>query len=73
MIVMLTVADDEPPLLLAQTVYVVAVVCKTVGVPQMVPLLLSKVRPAGRLPLMAQEVIAPAPVSVAFSGKSVLV
>ena len=47
-------------------------VIKDVGVPQMVPLLVPKFRPDGRLGLMAQEVIAPEPVTVAFSGKSVL-
>ena len=68
---MLTVAEDEPPLLFAQIVNVLSVI-KDVGVPQMVPLLVPKFRPDGRLGLMAQEVIAPEPVTVAFSGKSVL-
>ena len=49
-----------------------AVVCRTVGIPQIVPLLVPKFRPAGKVPLMAQEVIVPEPVKVAFSGKSVL-
>ena len=40
--------------------------------PQTVPLLVPKDRPDGRLGLMAQEVIVPEPVTVAFSGKSVL-
>ena len=69
--VMLTVDEDEPPLLFAQIVNVLSVI-KDVGVPQMVPLLVPKFRPDGRLGLMAQEVIAPEPVTVAFSGKSVL-
>ena len=69
--VMLTVAEDEPPLLFAQIVNVLNVI-NEVGVPQMVPLLVPKFRPDGRLGLMAQEVIAPEPVTVAFSGKSVL-
>ena len=68
---MLAVAEDEPPLLFAQIVNVLSVI-KDVGVPQMVPLLVPKFRPDGRLGLMAQEVIAPEPVTVAFSGKSVL-
>ena len=72
MMVMLTVAELEPPLLLAQTVYVVAVVCKTVGTPQIVPLLVPKLRPAGKVALISHEVISPEPVNVAFSGKSVL-
>ena len=38
----------------------------------MVPLLVPKFRPDGRLGLMAQEMIVPEPVTVAFSGKSVL-
>ena len=69
--VMLTVAEDEPPLLLAQIVNVLSVI-NDVGVPQIVPLLVPKFRPDGRLGLMAQEVIVPEPVTVAFSGKSVL-
>ena len=68
---MLTVAEDEPPLLFAQIVNVLNVI-NEVGVPQMVPLLVPKFRPDGRLGLMAQEVIVPEPVTVAFSGKSVL-
>ena len=44
-----------------------------VGVPQIVPLLVSKVKPLGRAGEIAQEVIAPEPVSVAFSGRSLLV
>ena len=44
----------------------------TVGRPQIVPLLVPKFRPDGRLGLMAHEVIVPEPVTVAFSGKSVL-
>ncbi len=69
--VMLTVAEDEPPLLFAQIVNVLNVI-NEVGVPQMVPLLVPKFRPDGRLGLMAQEVIVPEPVTVAFSGKPVL-
>ncbi len=71
MMVMLTVAEDEPPLLFAQIVNVLNVI-NEVGVPQMVPLLVPKFRPDGRLGLMAQEMIVPEPVTVAFSGKSVL-
>ena len=69
--VMLTVAEDEPPLLFAQIVNVLNVI-NEVGVPQIVPLLVPKFRPDGRAGLMAQEVIVPEPVTVAFSGKSVL-
>ena len=68
--VMLTVALTEPPLLFAQIVNVLSVI-NEVGVPQMVPLLVPKFRPAGKGELIAQEVTAP-PVTVAFSGKSVL-
>ena len=71
LMVMLTVAEDEPPLLFAQIVNVSNVI-NEVGVPQMVPLLVPKFRPDGRLGLMAQEMIVPEPVTVAFSGKSVL-
>ena len=41
------VAEVEPPLLFAQMVYVVAVVSNTVGMPQIVPLLVPKLRPDG--------------------------
>ena len=71
LMVMLTVAEDEPPLLFAQIVNVLNVI-NEVGVPQMVPLLVPKFRPDGRLGLMAQEVIVPEPVTVALSGKFVL-
>ena len=70
--VMLTVAELEPPLLLAQTVYVTGLVCKTVGMPQIVPLLVPKLSPAGRSGEISHEVIAPEPVKVGASGKSVL-
>ena len=72
MTVMLTVAVDEPPLLLAQIVNVLSVI-KDVGVPQIVPLLVSKVKPLGSAGLIAQEVIAPEPVNVGLNGKSLLV
>ena len=38
----------------------------------MVPLLVSKFRPFGKLGAMAHEVITPGPVSVAVNGKSLL-
>ena len=69
---MLTVAEDEPPLLLAQIVNVLSVI-NELGVPQIVPLLVPNVKPLGSAGLIAQEVIAPEPVSVAFSGRSLLV
>ena len=69
--VMLTVAEDQPPLLLAQIVNVLSDI-KEVGVPQIVPLLVPKDRPLGSAGLMAHEVIVPEPVKVAFSGKSLL-
>ena len=69
--VMLTVAEDQPPLLLAQIVNVLSDI-KEVGVPQIVPLLVPKDRPLGSAGLMAHEVIVPGPVSVALNGKSVL-
>ena len=70
--VMLTVAEDEPPLLFAQIVNVLSVI-KDVGVPQMVPLLVPKERPLGSAGLISHEVIAPGPVSVTVSGRSLLV
>lgn len=47
-----------PPVLLAVTVYVVAEVT-AVGVPEMAPLEVSKVRPDGRVAEMDHEVTAP--------------
>ena len=72
MMVILMVAEDEPPELLAQIVYVTGLVCSTVGVPQTVPLLVSKVRPLGKAGLISHEVMVPEPVKVAFSGKPAL-
>ncbi len=69
---MLTVAEDEPPLLFAQMVNVLSVI-NEVGVPQIVPLLVPNVKPLGSAGLIAQEVIAPEPVMVAFNGRSLLV
>ena len=69
---MLIVVDFEPTELFAQIVKTVpATTC--VGVPQIVPLLVPKLSPAGKVALMAQEVMAPEPVRVGVSGKSVLV
>ena len=68
---MLTVAFTEPPLLLAQTVNVLSVI-KDVGVPQIVPLLVPKDKPLGSADEISHDVIAPEPVSVAFSGKLLL-
>ena len=68
---MFTVAEDDPPLLLAQMVNVLSVI-NEVGVPQMVPLLVPKFRPLGKAGLMAQDMIVPEPVTVALSGKSLL-
>ena len=69
--VMLTVAEDEPPVLLAQTVNVFSVI-KEVGVPQIVPLLVPNERPLGKAELIAHEVMVPEPDTVAFNGKSLL-
>ena len=71
MTVMFTVAEDEPPLLLAQIVNVFSVI-NEVGVPQIVPLLVPKFSPLGRAGEIAHDVIAPEPVRVAFSGRSLL-
>ena len=72
MTVMLTVALTEPPLLLAEIVNVLSVI-NDVGVPQIVPLLVPKDKPLGKAGLMVQDVIVPGPVTVAVSGKLVLV
>ena len=59
LIVILTLTATEPPELLAQIVYITGSICKIVGVPQMVPLLDSKFRPAGKSGLISQLVTAP--------------
>ena len=61
---MFTVAEDDPPLLLAQIVNVLSVI-KEVGVPQIVPLLVPNDKPLGRMVgasgEIAHEVIVPEP------------
>ena len=59
MIVMLTCVEVEPPELLAETVYVTAVVCKFVGVPLMTPVLALNAIPDGMDGLMVQLVMLP--------------
>ena len=61
----------EPPELFAQIVKL-EVLNNCVGIPQIVPLLVPKFKPDGKVALMAQEVISPGPVRVGSSGKSVL-
>ena len=56
--VMLMLPDEEPPELLAHTVYVVED-CSTVGVPQMLPLVEPNERPLGKAGLISHEVTAP--------------
>tara|TARA_A100001388_G_scaffold235282_1_gene188840 strand:+ start:363 stop:536 length:174 start_codon:yes stop_codon:yes gene_type:complete len=41
------VVEDEPLAFVAVIVYIAGVVCRAVGVPQIVPLLVPKLRPAG--------------------------
>ena len=57
-IVMLIVVDFEPAELFAQIVYTAPLIT-WVGVPQIVPLLVSKVSPVGRVALIAQVVTLP--------------
>ena len=71
MIVMLISALLEPPELFAQMVKFVAL-RSWVGVPQIVPLLVPKFNPDGKVALMAHEVISPGPVRVGERGKSIL-
>ena len=59
--VMLTCVEVEPPELLAETVYVTAVVCKFVGVPLMTPVLALNAIPDGMDGLMVQLVTVPPP------------
>ena len=58
LMVMLTVVDLEPAELFAQIVNT-SPETTTVGVPQIVPLLVSKVSPVGGVALIAQEVTLP--------------
>ena len=67
LIVMLTVVDLEPAELFAQIVNT-SPETTTVGVPQIVPLLLSNVRPDGNEALMAQEVTLPLVPLVVIDG-----
>ena len=55
---MFTVVREDPAELLAQTVNTASAMI-WLGVPQIVPLLVSKVRPVGKVALMAHEVTAP--------------
>ena len=67
LIVMLTVVDLEPAELFAQIVNT-SPETTSVGVPQIVPLLLSNVRPDGNEALMAQEVTLPLVPLVVMDG-----
>ena len=69
--VMLISALLEPPELFAQMVKF-EVFNNCVGIPQIVPLLVPKFKPEGKVALMAQDVISPGPVNVGVSGKSLL-
>ena len=62
---------DEPPELFAQIVKL-EVLNNCVGIPQIVPLLVPKFKPVGKVALIAHEVISPGPVRVGSSGKSLL-
>ena len=57
--VMLIWSEKSPPELLAQTVYVTAVVCKDSGVPEIAPVAESKDMPEGKLGLMPHVVAVP--------------
>ena len=72
LIVKVSDAVVEPPLLFAQIVYDVAVVSSSVAMPHIVPLLKPKVNPAGSGALIAHDVIVPEPFSVALRGKLLL-
>ena len=64
---MFTVVDFEPAELFAQTVNT-APVSTTLGVPQIVPLLLSNVRPEGNDALIAHKVTLPVVPLVVMDG-----
>ena len=72
MTVMLTVALTEPPLLLAEIVNVLSVI-NDVGVPQIVPLLVPKDKTAWQSWADGPGRDRPRTLTVAVSGKSVLV
>ena len=57
--VMLIWSENEPPELLAQTVYDTAVVWRFSGVPEMAPVAESKDMPEGKLGLMPHVVAVP--------------
>ena len=59
MIVMLIWSENEPPELLAHTVYVTVVVCKDSGVPEIAPVAVLIERPVGKLGLIAQVLAVP--------------
>ena len=59
MIVMLIWSENEPPELLAHTVYVTVVVCKDSGVPETAPVAVLIERPAGKSGLIAQVLAVP--------------
>ena len=67
LIVMLTVVELGPTELFAQIVNTAPEIT-TVGVPQIVPLLLSNVRPEGKDALIAHEVTLPVVPLVAMDG-----
>ena len=68
---MLISALVEPPELFAQMVKL-EVLNNCVGMPHIVPLLVPKFNPDGKVALMAHEVISPGPVRVGERGKSIL-
>ena len=57
--VMLIWSENEPPELLAHTVYVTVVVCKDSGVPEMAPVALLNDIPVGNAGLMPHVVAVP--------------
>ena len=64
--VILTWAESEPPLLLAQIVYAAAVVWRTVGVPHMLPFVEPKDKPFGSEGDISHEVTSPPPAAGVF-------
>ena len=57
--VMLIWSENEPPELLAHTVYVTVVVCKDSGVPEIAPVAVLIERPAGKSGLIPHVVAVP--------------
>ena len=62
--VMFTVVEADPPLLLAQIVYIAAVVCRTLGVPLIAPVLELNVRPRPAIDGLISQLVTVPPLTL---------